>query len=123
MKEKQEKVYVVHVSDDDYFVVLAKSKDEAVERLQEYWRPCNDGLGKIWTSVSEGYPIKSLQEGRHFGWFESIAKGGRPDDAPIIEEPMGNEFKDNIFQQTDRVDEEIKALFPIIEKQIKKPKR
>ena len=52
MKETQEKVYVVHVSDDDYFVVLAKSKDEAVKTLPEYWRP-STCLGKIWTSVSK----------------------------------------------------------------------
>ena len=115
MTTQKERIYVVKVSnDDDYFIVLAETKDDAVEKLQEYWRPCNDGLGKIWECVSEGYPIECLREGRHFAWFKNIAIGDTNDDTRkylIEEEEMGQKFRQNEFIRKERIKEEIEYLF------------
>ena len=105
------KIYIVTCSEGDYFIVLAKTKDDAVEKLQEYWRPLN-GMGKIWERVSEGFPLSSLLEGRHLTWIEHIGKGGHPDDSPNTSEEMGKNFVENEFKRGDRVREEIKTMFP-----------
>ena len=70
----RESIYTIHIHEDDYFIVIAKNKADAIKKLQDYWRPICGGMDKLYCSVSRGQPLKHLKEGRHFDWFKRITE-------------------------------------------------
>ena len=64
-----DKFYVIHVFADDYFFTMARSRKEAIQKLQDYWNPITDGMGKLFISC-KGFSLNSLREGRHLEFYK-----------------------------------------------------
>ena len=69
-----EKLYIirVHEAEEDYFFVLAKNKTDAINKLQGYWNPINDGMGKLFEVVGRGQSLNIIRKGRHLAYFKRI---------------------------------------------------
>ena len=69
-----EKLYIIRVyeAEEDYFFVLAKNKTDAINRLQEYWNPINDGMGKLFEVIGRGQSLNIIRKGRHLAYFKRI---------------------------------------------------
>lgn len=69
------KLYVIKVFKEDYFFVYASSQKEAINKLQVYWNPINNGMGKLYECV-KGFSEKELLEGRHLAFFQNKLNEG-----------------------------------------------
>jgi hypothetical protein len=63
------KGYKLYCLNDD-FLVLARTDKEAYDKLQEFWKPCNDGLGQILQKMAKK-PAQELIKGFHLVYLKT----------------------------------------------------